>query len=163
MFLPEERDGSLPASWLARSCCCYPPLRKLASLGQASGSVLRPSIGLHVQCPMDHGGLTYTWLYLCRAGGLLSRCSETPIAYANFYWCLHPIATAEQASPTIAADDTLDTLTLRNGEGARMENGEPDFRVHADGARGIVFYRSLAQLLTLSPCVVMKPFLPHRF
>ena len=57
-----------------------------------------------------------------------------------------------------AADHTLDTLTLRNGERAKMENGEPDFRVHADGrmgrssmSLGIDICRSLAQLLTLFP------------
>ena len=95
-----------------------------------------------------------------RGRELISRWPETPFAYANYYWCLNPLATAELASPNIAADHTLDTLTLRNEERAKMENGEPDFRVHADRrpsvrssmSVGIVFCRSLAQLLTLFPC-----------
>ena len=105
--------------------------------------------------------------------GLISRWPETPFAYANCYWCLNPLATAELASPNIAADHTLDTLTLRNEERAKMENGEPDFRVHADRrpsvrssmSVGIVFCRSLAQLLTLFPCShkTTQAFLPHRF
>ena len=95
-----------------------------------------------------------------RGRELISRWPETPFAYANYYWCLNPLATAELASPNSAADHTLDTLTLRNEERAKMENGEPDFRVHADRrpsvrssmSVGIVFCRSLAQLLTLFPC-----------
>ena len=119
---------------------------------------------------MDHGGFTHDSI---SAG----QGAHFKMPGDSFRICLNPLATAELASPNIAADHTLDTLTLRNEERAKMENGEPDFRVHADRrpsasasvrssmSVGIVFCRSLAQLLTLFPCSrkTTHASLPHRF